>query len=465
MSLHIIILAAGLGKRMISAKPKVLHELGGKPLLAHVVSTAFSMKPEAVHVIYGHAGEQIIDTMSSVLSPCPVHWIHQQEQLGTGHAVMQALPYLPVDATVLILSGDVPLIRASTLRSLVASTEQHDALTLLLAHPDNPYGLGRIVRSEQGVIQAIVEEKDASDAERHIPETYTGVCCARGKDLARWLPNLTHHNAQGEYYLTEIISMAIHDKQIIQSIETTALYEIQGVNDRLQLHQLEREWQRQQAEKLLLAGVTLADSARLDIRGELHAERDVFIDVNCVFIGTVTLAEGCHIEPNCVLTNVTVGKHSRIHASSVLEGAELGEHCQVGPFARLRTGTRLSAFCKIGNFVETKKATFGTHSKASHLSYLGDVTLGDDVNIGAGTITCNYDGVNKHHTSIEDGAFIGSDTQLVAPVIVGANATIGAGSTIRSNAPSGELTLTVSKQKTIYGWQRPKKKIDPCTDS
>lgn len=458
MSLHIIILAAGLGKRMHSAKPKVLHELGGKPLLVHVVTTALSLKPEAVHVIYGHGGEQIINTISNYLPSCPVNWIQQLEQLGTGHAVMQALPHIPQDATVLVLSGDVPLIRASTLVDLVARTEQSDVLTLLLTHPDDPFGLGRIVRNQQGFIEAIVEEKDASDAQRQIPETYTGVCCAKGADLARWLPKLTNHNAQGEYYLTEIIQMAIHDKQIIQSIETTALYEIQGVNDRLQLHQLEREWQLQQAKKWLLAGVTIADSARFDLRGELHCGRDVFIDVNCVFIGTVTLADGCHIEPNCVLTNVTVGKDSCILANSVLEGTEIGEACHVGPFARLRPGTRLSASCKIGNFVETKKAVFGKNSKASHLSYLGDVTIGDDVNIGAGTITCNYDGVNKHHTSIEDGAFIGSDTQLVAPVTVGAHATIGAGSTIRRNVPAGELTLTVSQQKTIYGWQRPIKK-------
>lgn len=458
MSLHIIILAAGLGKRMFSAKPKVLHELGGKPLLAHVITTACSLNPEAVHVIYGHGGEQIIDTISNNLPSCPVNWINQLEQLGTGHAVMQALPHLPQDAQVLILYGDVPLIQASTLADVVARTEQNHALSLLLAHPENPHGLGRIIRNQKGIIQAIVEEKDASDAQRQIREIYTGICCSEAVDLARWLPKLTNHNAQGEYYLTEIIEMAINDKQTIQSIEAPALYEVQGVNDRLQLHQLERVWQLQQAEKLLLAGVTIADSARLDIRGELHAGRDVFIDVNCVFIGTVTLAEGCHIEPNCVLSNVIIGKNSRILANSVLEGAEIGDECHVGPFARLRAGTRLSSSCKIGNFVETKKAVFGKNSKASHLSYLGDVTIGDDVNIGAGTITCNYDGVNKHHTSIEDGAFIGSDTQLVAPVTVGANATIGAGSTIRSNVPAGELTLTVSKQKTIYGWQRPKKK-------
>src|SRR3990167_2196258 len=308
MSLHIIILAAGLGKRMHSAKPKVLHELGGKPLLAHVIITALSLNPEAVHVIYGHGGEQIIDTISKFLPSCPVNWINQLEQLGTGNAVMQALPHLPGDATVLILYGDVPLIEASTLSDLVACVEQSHALTLLLAHPEDPSGLGRIVRNQQGIIQAIVEEKDASDVERQLSETYTGICCVEGSDLARWLPKLTQCNAQGEYYLTEIIQMAIHDHQTIQSIETTALYEIQGVNDRLQLHQLERVWQQQQAEKWLLAGVTIADSTRFDLRGELHCDPDVFIDVNCVFIGTVSLAEGCHIEPNCMLTNVTVGK-------------------------------------------------------------------------------------------------------------------------------------------------------------
>ena len=458
MSLHIIILAAGLGKRMYSAKPKVLHELGGKALLAHVITSACSLNPEAVHVVYGHGGEQIIDMISNLLPVCSVNWIQQSEQLGTGHAVMQALQHIPKDATVLILYGDVPLIQARTLADLVVRIEQSHALTLLLAYPENPFGLGRIVRNSQGNIQAIVEEKDANEAQRQIREIYTGICCVQAADLTRWLPKLTNHNAQGEYYLTEIIEMAIHDKQTIQSIEAPALYEVQGVNDRLQLHQLERVWQLQQAEKLLLSGVTIADSARLDIRGELQTGRDVSIDVNCVFIGKVVLGEGCHIEPNCVLTNVTVGKNSRILANSVLEGSEIGDDCHVGPFARLRAGTRLSADCKIGNFVETKKAVFGPNSKASHLSYLGDVTIGKDVNIGAGTITCNYDGVNKHQTIIEEGAFIGSDTQLVAPVTVGAHATIGAGSTIRNDVPAGQLTLTVSKQKTVYGWQRPKKK-------
>ena len=458
MSLHIIILAAGLGKRMFSKKPKVLHELGGKPLLARVINTALSLKPETIHIIYGHGGEQTREALTAYTTNAPIHWIRQTEQLGTGHAVQQALPHIPNDAQVLILYGDVPLIESTTLTLLIAQAQQSHALTLLVANLPNPYGLGRIVRNPHGIIQAIVEEKDATETQRQIGEIYSGVCCVAAKDLMRWLPNLSNNNAQGEYYLTDIIQMAVNDKQTIGSLETPHLYEIQGINNRAQLHQLERIWQQQQAEKLLLSGVTLADAARIDIRGELRAEQDVFIDINCIFLGTVTLAEGCHIGPNCVLTDVSVGKNSHILANCVLEGSDIGEDCHVGPFARLRPGTRLNTACKIGNFVETKKAVFDTHSKASHLSYLGDVTIGKEVNIGAGTITCNYDGVNKHQTIIGDGAFIGSDTQLIAPVTVGAHATIGAGSTIRANVPEGELTLTVSKQKTVYGWKRPAKK-------
>ena len=458
MSLHIIILAAGLGKRMYSAKPKVLHELGGKPLLAHVITTALSLKPTAIHIIYGHGGEQTRDSLTHFTANASVNWIYQAEQLGTGHAVMQALPHIPPNTQVLVLYGDVPLIQANTLANLIACAQQSHALTLLLAHLPDPHGLGRIVRDQHGNIRSIVEEKDATEAQRKINEIYSGICCVASNNLNRWLPQLDNHNAQEEYYLTEIIQMAVHEQQTIQSIDTPHLYEIQGVNNRLQLNQLERVWQKMRAQTLLLAGVTLADASRIDIRGELEAEQDVFIDINCVFIGKVTLEEGCHIGPNCVLSNATIGKNSHILPNSVLDGCYIGSECHVGPFARLRPGTHLSDACKIGNFVETKNAVFGEHSKASHLSYLGDVTIGSQVNIGAGTITCNYDGVNKHQTIIEDGAFIGSDTQLVAPVTVGANSTIGAGSTIRADVPADELTLTVSKQKTIYGWKRPVKK-------
>lgn len=335
---------------------------------------------------------------------------------------------------------------------LKTATANHAALSLLIACLDNPYGLGRIVRTNQGEISNIVEEKDANKQEKNIKEIYTGICCTSSDNLASWLPKLSNNNAQEEYYLTEIISMAVEDKTPITSITVDDNMEVQGVNNRLQLQHLERVWQQRTAERLLEQGVMIADAARFDVRGELHCGKDVFIDVNCVFSGTVVIGDNCSIGPNCTLNDVTIGAGSTIAANSVLEGCTLGEQCQVGPFARLRAGTQLSAHCKVGNFVETKKAHFGEGSKASHLSYLGDVFIGKEVNIGAGTITCNYDGVNKHQTIIEDGAFIGSDTQLVAPVTVGANATIGAGSTIRRNAPRGELTLTETKQKTVYGW-------------
>ena len=331
-------------------------------------------------------------------------------------------------------------------------------MALLLLSAEDPTGLGRIVRNDAQQIQAIVEEKDANELQKQIREIYTGICCARAEDLARWLPQLNAANAQQEYYLTEIIAMAVKERKTIDSIHAADSLTVQGVNDRVQLSQLERAFQLKQAKRLLLAGVTLADPARIDIRGQLTCERDVFIDVNAVFSGDVCLGEGSHIGPNCSLHDVTIGKNCYIHANSVLEDCQVGDACQVGPFARLRPGTELGRGCKIGNFVETKKAVFDAGSQASHLSYLGDVTIGKAVNIGAGTITCNYDGMNKHQTIIEDGAFIGSDTQLVAPVTIGKNATIGAGSTIRKSAPAEELTLTESKQKTVYGWVRPKKK-------
>lgn len=453
MTLHIVILAAGLGKRMHSHLPKVLHCLAGKPMLEWVVESALKLKPEAIHVIYGHGGEEIKQRLSHL----PVNWILQQEQLGTGHALKQAMPFLPLDSQVVVLSGDVPLIQTDTLQKLINCAQASKTLALLLATLDDPSGLGRIIRDDKRAIHAIIEEKDASVEQRTIKEIYSGICCANTADLVRWLPELSNQNAQGEYYLTEIITMAVNDKQAIGSIHAAHLYEIQGVNTRLQLQQLERLWQKRQAEQLMLAGVSLLDANRIDIRGELHCGKDVIIDVNCVFSGRVQLADGCRIGPNCVLHNVSLAKGCEIFANSVLDGCELGEECHIGPFARLRPGTRLAKQCKIGNFVETKNAVFDEQSKASHLSYLGDVSLGKHVNIGAGTITCNYDGANKHQTTIADNVFVGSDTQFVAPVTIGANATIGAGSTIRKNVPPNELTITESRQKTIVGWKRPKK--------
>jgi bifunctional UDP-N-acetylglucosamine pyrophosphorylase/glucosamine-1-phosphate N-acetyltransferase len=457
MNLQIIILAAGQGKRMYSDLPKVLHPIAGKPMLAQVVATAQQLNPSAIHVIYGHGGEQI----KKALPELPVNWVHQAEQLGTGHAVMQALPHIPADAQVLVLSADVPLIKTQTLHSLIECAQNpalDSPLALLVAHLNDPSGLGRIVRNDKGEVSLIVEEKDANEQEKQIKEIYTGICCATAADFAKWLPQLSNHNAQGEYYLTEIIALAVKDHTPITSLSAKEPMEIQGVNNRLQLQQLERVWQKKQAESLLEQGVMLADAQRFDLRGELVCGKDVFIDINCVLTGNVVLGNGCIIGPNCSLTNVTLGAGCEIYANSVLEGCQIDDHCQIGPFARLRTGTQLAPHCKIGNFVETKKAVFDEGSKASHLSYLGDVTLGKHVNIGAGTITCNYDGVNKHQTIIEDGAFIGSDTQLIAPVTVGANATIGAGSTIRRNAPADALTLTESKQRTVHAWQRPVKK-------
>jgi len=458
MSLHVVILAAGNGTRMRSATPKVLHKIAGKPMLERVLDTATALEPDGIYVIIGYEGKRI----QQAFKDRAVNWVWQNEQLGTGHAVMQALPHIPEEGLVLVLSADVPLIRLDLLQAMVAqatpaSPSRKAPLALLLALLSNPAGLGRVIRDVNGSIRGVVEEKDATDAERSIQEIYSGTCCAAASDLAVWLPKLSDLNVQKEYYLTDIMRMAAEEHCPITCVHAPASWMIQGVNDRVQLEGLERVWQERRAVELMLSGVTLADRTRLDIRGELMCEEDVYLDVNVVFEGTVQLGRGCRIGPHCVLTNVTLGDNTVIEAHSVLDGCVVGDDCNIGPFARIRPGTVLGHRCKIGNFVETKKAVFDEGSKASHLSYLGDVTVGKQVNIGAGTITCNYDGVNKHQTVIEDGAFIGSDTQLVAPVTVGKNATIGAGSTIRKSAPAGGLTLTVSQQKTLSGWTRPEK--------
>lgn len=454
MNLQIIILAAGQGKRMYSATPKVLHQVAGQPMLSRVIDTAKSLSPSNIFVIYGHEGEQI----QQALSHTPVQWVEQAEQLGTGHAVHQALPYLTPDTPTLILYADVPLIQPQTLQALIEQSIQQRSLALLVAELDNPTGLGRIVRNEHDEINTIVEEKDANMQEKQIKEIYTGICCVNSTDLQQWLPQLNNDNAQGEYYLTDIIALATHSDTKISALTVMDYTEVLGVNNRLQLQQVERIWQQRAAARFLEQGVMIADATRFDLRGELHCGKDVFIDINCVFSGTVILGDNCNIGPNCTLHNVKLESGCNIYANSVLEGADLGQECHVGPFARLRTGTQLAAHCKIGNFVETKKAQFGEGSKANHLSYVGDALIGKKVNIGAGTITCNYDGANKHQTIIEDGAFIGSGTELVAPVTVGAQATIGAGSTIRRDAQAGELTLSDVKQKTFTGWKRPVKK-------
>lgn len=453
MSLHIVILAAGQGKRMHSATPKILHPVGGKPMFERVLDVAYALEPEKIHVVIGHAADQI----RSHYTELSVNWVMQTPALGTGHSVLQALPFIPEKSQVLVLYSDTPLLQKEPLQQLVRTCHQaieQQALGLILANIPNPFGLGRIIRDAQQNITAIVEEKDADTAQRLITEIYPGICCTSAANLNRWLPKLTNHNAQGEYYLTDIIAMAHVEQRPILSLHAPDYHDVLGVNDRLQLQDAERIWQRRKAQALMLSGVTLSDAQRIDIRGSLQCAQDVFIDVNNVFVGDNQIGEATVIEPNCLLTNVSIGKRCRILASSVLEGCVIEDDCQVGPFARIRPGTHLAAHCSIGNFVEAKKVIMGPHSKASHLSYLGDAVIGQDVNIGAGTITCNYDGANKHQTIIEDGVHIGSDTQLVAPVTIGTNATIGAGSTIRRDVPADELTLTINQQKTIYGWKR-----------
>lgn len=457
LPLHVVILAAGIGSRMRSVTPKVLHCLAGKPLLTWVIQAAQTLHPDAIHIIYGHEGEQL----QAHFKGEALHWVHQAEQRGTAHALEQALPNIPDEALVLVLAGDVPLIQSSTLKKLLtegAMSHERPGLGLLLAEPASPFGYGRVIRNAQHHVVDIVEEKDASTEQRTIREIYTGTCVATAAIFKKLLPLVQPHNAQKEYYLTQVVSLAVQHHLLIHTLTVDDEVETQGVNTRLQLATLERHWQRQQAHLLLEQGISIADPARIDIRGTLQAEPDVFIDVNAVFEGVVILKRGCKIGPNCVLKDVSVGEYATIFSHSVIDSALIGAHANIGPFARLRPGTRLEAHAKIGNFVETKNAHFGEASKANHLSYLGDVEIGQHVNIGAGTITCNYDGVNKHQTHIDNGAFIGSGTQLIAPVRVGENATIGAGTTLRSDAPAEALTLTVREQKTIHAWVRPQKK-------
>lgn len=440
--LNVVILAAGQGRRMCSDLPKVLHPIAGKPMLAHVIATARRLAPAAICVVYGHGGERVRATLDAP----DLFWAKQEPQLGTGHAVLQAMPMLKVGAggtaTVLILYGDVPLIRAETLRRLTEAAGE-DRLALLTAHLDDPYGYGRIVRVD-GKVTRIVEEKDADNAERALREINTGILVAPGAALARWLPSLSNRNAQGEYYLTDIVAMAVAEGMEIVTAHPAASWETDGVNSKAQLARLERIHQRNIAESLMAQGVTLADPERIDVRGELVCGRDVFIDVNCVFEGRVELQDGVRINANCVIQDAVVGPDSII-----------------GPFSRLRPGTVLAEDVHIGNFVEVKNSTIAAHSKANHLAYVGDATVGSRVNVGAGTITCNYDGANKHRTVIEDDVFIGSDTQLVAPVTVGCGATLGAGTTLTKDAPPGQLTLSRPKQLTLPGWKRPQKSKIP----
>jgi bifunctional UDP-N-acetylglucosamine pyrophosphorylase/glucosamine-1-phosphate N-acetyltransferase len=451
MSLDVVILAAGKGTRMYSALPKVLHRLAGRPLLSHVVHTARSLKPQRIVIVYGHGGDQV----PQALRGDDLIFVEQEPQLGTGHAVQQALPKLAARRT-LVLYGDVPLIAAATLQRALSF---EDGLILITASPEDPTGYGRIVRDGTGAVVRIVEQGDASPEQKAISEINTGILAAPTPELASWLSRIGNDNVQREFYLTDVISLAVADGTSIHTAQPADLFETLGVNSKQQLAQLERIYQRQQAERLLARGVTLADPARIDIRGELTCEQDVTIDVGCVFEGSVRLEEGTSVGAHCVIKDAHIEANAQILPFCHIEGARIGAQARVGPYARLRPGTVLAQHTHVGNFVETKNASLAEGSKANHLSYLGDATIGRHVNIGAGTITCNYDGANKYQTVIGDGAFIGSDSQLVAPVTVGAGATIGAGSTVTSDAPPGELTLSRARQVTVQGWQRPVKKV------
>ncbi|SMF93289.1 bifunctional UDP-N-acetylglucosamine pyrophosphorylase / Glucosamine-1-phosphate N-acetyltransferase [Methylomagnum ishizawai] len=453
MPLEIIILAAGQGTRMRSALPKVLHKVGSKSLLEHVHALAASLSPDQISIIYGHGGEQVPRTLARL----DAVWAEQKQQLGTGHAVMQVADGIGDDATVLILYGDVPLLKKTTVEKLLPLVGP-DSLGLLTVELDDPHGYGRIVRDETGRVLRIVEEKDANPQERAITEGNTGILALNGRRLKSWLGRLGTDNAQGEYYLTDVIALAVAEGCTVATAQPASMDEVLGVNNRQQLAHLERVFQAEQAEALLLAGATLRDPARFDLRGEIVAlGRDVEIDVNVILEGRVKLGDRVKIGPNTLIRDCEIGDDVEIFANCVLEDAVVGRASRIGPYARLRPETRLAEEVHIGNFVEIKKSTIAQGSKANHLSYIGDTDMGAGVNIGAGTITCNYDGVNKHRTIIEDGVFVGSDSSLVAPVRIGKDATIGAGSVITKEAPQGQLTLTRAKQVTIAGWQRPTK--------
>jgi bifunctional UDP-N-acetylglucosamine pyrophosphorylase / glucosamine-1-phosphate N-acetyltransferase len=450
--LHVVILAAGQGSRMKSALPKVLHPIAGRPMLHHVIDTAKLLGAEKIHTVIGHGADKVRE----VTDEASVNWVTQSEQLGTGHAVAQALPDLPDDARVLVLYGDVPLTRHETLEGLVGTLDDN-TLGLLTVTMDNPQGYGRIVRDADGDVQSIVEQKDASPEQQQIREVNTGILAVSAKHLKSWLPTLSNSNAQGEYYLTDIIAMAVEQGLGVSVSQPENPFEVQGVNNRLQLAELERWFQRRQADRLMTEGATLADPARVDVRGELSIGNDLWIDVNVVFEGKVSLGSNVSIGPGCVIKDATIADGAEIKANSVIEGAVIGANAQIGPFARIRPGTELAANTKVGNFVETKKAIVGEGSKINHLSYVGDASLGRNVNVGAGTITCNYDGVNKYQTVLGDGVFVGSNTALVAPVTVAAEATIGAGSTITRDVADHELAVARGRQRNIAGWEKPKK--------
>ena len=450
--LHVIILAAGEGKRMKSARPKVLQPIAGRPMLGRVVDVARALGAEAIHVVHGHGGDQVREAFAA---EADLRWAEQARQLGTGHAVQQAMPAVPDEGHVLVLYADVPLIRTESLRALL---EAPGALAVLAAEPADPTGYGRLLLDGNGRVRAIVEHKDADPAQRAIRIINTGIIAADAHALRDWLSRLRTDNAQGEYYLTDVFAMAAEAGQEAAVVRVGDAVETEGANDAWQLAALERAWQRRAAQELALQGVRFADPARFDLRGRVQAGRDVEIDVDVVLEGEVELGDGVRIGPFCRLRNVRIGAGTVVQAHCDIEGAQVAADCTIGPFARLRPGTELAEGVHVGNFVETKKARLGPGSKANHLSYLGDARIGAKVHIGAGTITCNYDGANKSETVIGDGAFIGSNTSLVAPVSIGARATIGAGSVITRDAPEGQLTLARGRQATIEGWKRPTKR-------
>ncbi len=452
-SLDILVLAAGKGTRMRSDLPKVLHPVGGKALVQHVVDTARSVGGQQILIIVGHGAEKVEERMAAP----DVKFVLQAQQLGTGHAVQQALPELRNDATVLILYGDVPLTRADTLQKLIAAVNDKQ-MGLLTVNMQDPTGYGRIVRNASGAVQAIVEHKDANDEQRKVSEINTGIMAVKAKHLQQWLPHLQNNNSQGEYYLTDIIALAQQSGVSIHVEQPNAVEEVEGINNRQQQAALERFYQKQKANELMVAGVTLLDPARFDCRGNLQTGRDVVIDINCVFEGDVVLGDGVVIEPNCIIINSKIGSNTHIKAYSHIEDSVLAADCDIGPYARLRPGTQLADGVKIGNFVETKKAVIAKGSKVNHLSYIGDAIIGSDVNVGAGTITCNYDGVNKFKTEIGDNVFVGSNSALVAPLKIGSGSTIAAGSVITKDIESAELAIARGKQRNIQGWQRPTKK-------
>jgi len=452
MPLSIVILAAGQGKRMQSLLPKVLQPLAGEPLLRHVINAARMLNPEAIHVVYGHGGDQV----KAAFAKDNLQWALQAEQLGTGHALAQAMPVIPDDHNVLVLFGDVPLIQAQTLKTLLEASD--NALALLSVKLKDPAGYGRVIRSNAGQVVRIVEHKDANTKERLVDECNTGVLAANAKQLKQWLSQLKNNNAQGEYYLTDVISMAVKDGVKVNGVLAPTEAEVLGVNDKVQLAEVESHLRRQRATTLMLQGATLADPSRVDIRGNVTTGKDVFIDVNVVFVGNVHLEDNVRIGPNCFIKDTRIASGTELHPNCVTDGATVGPNCIIGPYARLRPDAVLADQVHIGNFVEVKKANIGSRSKANHLTYIGDADVGKDCNLGAGTITVNYDGANKWRTTIEDNVFVGSGSMLIAPVRIGEGANTGAGSTITKDAPAGKLTLARARQVTLDGWKRPTKK-------